>query len=236
VEDRQMKAKALKVVQRLRSRALVGCFELWRASVVEEKERQGLEKGLRKVHVLAHELKVQVGFIEGLVSSCPSLWQKLDAEMRLHDESPRRLQILRDYLFEIGATAYVVGEKELDREEMLEKVVSRRRVSRHLADVRGLNAGSALTPAPQQGQASMCGKILGTSSSSQKSQQNQMPYYSYLLDTVTVYSLLRQISRHVIIVTILHGTYHCLHPTGVYVYGCMYVCNIRIYVCMYVYT
>jgi hypothetical protein len=176
VEDRQMKAKALKVVQRLRSRALVGCFELWRASVVEEKERQGLEKGLRKVHVLAHELKVQVGFIEGLVSSCPSLWQKLDAEMRLHDESPRRLQILRDYLFEIGATAYVVGEKELDREEMLEKVVSRRRVSRHLADVRGLNAGSALTPAPQQGQASMCGKILGTSSSSQKSQK-QKTYY-----------------------------------------------------------
>ena len=180
-------------------------------------ERRKVKAGLGKVHELAHELKVQVGFIEGLVSSCPSSWQKLDAEWRLHDESPQRLQVLRNHLVETDATTCGV----LGREEMLEKMLTRRRVSRHLADVRGLNAGSALTPAPQQGQASMCGKILGTSSSSQKSQQNQMPYYSYLLDTVTVYSLLRQISRHVIIVTILHGTYHCLHPTGVYVYVCM---------------
>jgi hypothetical protein len=138
-------------------------------------ERRKVKAGLRKVHELAHELKVQVGFIEGLVSSCPSSWQKLDAEWRLHDESPQRLQVLRDHLFETGATTCGV----LGREEMLEKVLTRRRVSRHLADVRGLNASSPLPPPPQQGQASMCGKILGTS--------YRLKSLAYLLDNVIVY-------------------------------------------------
>jgi hypothetical protein len=74
-------------------------------------ERNALQTIFTQLRGYINDVKLEVHYVEEIINSCQSPWQKLDAEWRLNDEGKRRAECLRKYLVEIGAKNIGIQEQ-----------------------------------------------------------------------------------------------------------------------------